>query len=79
MEGYNLLGELACKHALRIFVRFILSLQTSVYSARILYKNSVLLMGSKSSGQCCITSRELHFTMSASYKKVKENYILVFH
>lgn len=79
MEGCDLLGEFAYKHALKIFVRFILSLETSEYSARVLYKNSLLLMGSKSSRQCCVTSREVHFTRSASYKKAKENYLLVFH
>lgn len=69
MEGCDLLGKLASKHAVRIFVRFILSLETLVYSARVLHKNSVLLMGSKSSGQCCIMSRELHFTRPASCQK----------
>lgn len=56
-EACDLLIQPASKQALWIFVRLILHLSTLLYSARVLYRNSALLMGSKSSGQSCIISR----------------------
>lgn len=67
--AYDLLGKPASKHALWTFFRFTLSLNSLVYSARILYKTSALLMGSKSSGQSCIMSRATFYKSCIIPKK----------